>query len=68
MKIKEKCVNAVNSPQASKERMFHAYMLVESLCIVFQKLIFGLGLRLSLVLNSFLIFHQISGSSSYKKA
>ena len=40
-------------------------MKVESLCIVVQKYILQQYFRLSLVLNLFLIFHQISGSYSY---
>ena len=65
-KSKTESIMAVNSPQAKKERAFHFLSLVESLCIVFQKYFLRQGFRLSLVLNLFLIFHQISGSRSYR--
>ena len=59
-------VKAVSSPQVNKERIFHAYLLVESFCHVFQKYLLRQSFRLSIDLNLFLIFHQISGSFSYK--
>ena len=65
-KIKEKGDKAFNSPQVSKERMFHIHLLVESYWIVFRKYILRQGFKLSFVLNLFLIFHQISGLFSHK--
>ena len=65
MKIKEKSVKAVNSPQVAKERTFHVHLLVESVCIDFQKFILRQSFRLSLVLNLFLIFHRNSCPCSY---
>ena len=65
-KSKSKIFKAVNSPQVNKERTFHVHLLLESFCIVIQKYILQQGFSLSLVLNLFLIFHQISRSSSYK--
>ena len=62
MKIKEKGLKAVNSPQTRKDRIFRVHLSVESFCIVVQKYILRQGFRLSLVLNVFLIFHQSSGS------
>ena len=41
-------------------------LLVENVCFVFQKYILRQNFMLSLVLSLFLIFHQISGSCSYK--
>ena len=57
---------AVNSPQANKERTLHVHMSVESLRILLPKCILQLFFNLRLVINLFLIFHQISGSCSYK--
>ena len=65
-KSKAKGIKVVNSPQASWERIFHVHLLVENFCIVFQKYILRQGFGLSLALNLFLIFHQISGSCSYE--
>ena len=57
---------AVNSPQVNKERTFHAHMLVcGKLMHLAQKYILQL-LNFRLVLNLFLIFHQISRSCSHK--
>ena len=39
LKIKERNVKTVNSPQVKKERTFHAHVLVEILCLVFQNII-----------------------------
>ena len=58
--------NAVNSLQASKEGAFHAHMLVQNFCIIFQTYILRQAFCLSFVYNLFLIFQQISGSCSYK--
>ena len=51
MKVSERSVNAVDSFQVNKERTFHVYLLVGSVCTVFQEYILRQGLRLSLVLN-----------------
>ena len=64
-KSMKRSVIVVNSPQANKERTFHVNLLVESFCIVFQKYILRQCFRLSVALNFFLIFDQISGSYSY---
>ena len=54
---------AVNSPPANKERTFQVHMLVEGIWILRKKAFYNCSLASGL----FLIFHQISGSSSYKK-
>ena len=48
LKVKEKNVKAVNSPQVKKERKFRVNLLVESFCIVFQKYIFRTRLQAQL--------------------
>ena len=65
-KLKRRSEKAVNSPKASRERIFHVHMLVESLCIIVQQYILQQSFSLNLVLHVFLIFHQNSGSCSYK--
>ena len=65
-KSKRRNDEAATSPQADKESAFHVHLFVESFCIVFQKYILLHGFKLSLVLNGFLIFLQLSGSCSYK--
>ena len=58
----------VNSLKTSKEMIFHVHMLEERLCIVFQKHVLRQYLKLMLVLNLLLMFHQISSSCSYRKS
>ena len=56
---------AVRSPQASKERTFHVYVLLKNLCIVVHEYIVRQCFSLSPVHN---FFHQVSGSCFYKVA
>ena len=63
---KTKSIKAVNSPQVNKERAFHAHLSMASFCTVFQKCVLRQGFRLSLLLNLFLILHQVSGLCSYR--
>ena len=64
--MEDKSLKAVNSAQVNKERTFLVHFLMGSFCIVIQAYILRQSFRPSLVLNLFLIFHQISGSCSYK--
>ena len=52
--------------QVGKERTFRVHLLVESVYIDFRNTCLRLDFRLSLVPNLCLIFHQISGSCSYR--
>ena len=65
-KSMKKSIKAVSSPQIEKERTFHVHLLMESFYVIFKKYVLGQGFSLSFVLNLFLIFHQISGSCSYR--
>ena len=56
----------VNSPQVYNKKDVSWPFIVESFCIVFRKYILLQDFRLSLVLNLFLISHQISGLFSYE--
>ena len=62
--VKSKMRNdkALNSPQANWEKTFHGQMLMESLCILRKNTFYNCSSASGL----FLIFHQISGSCSYK--
>ena len=68
MRKKSKMRNdkAVNFPQANKRRTVRVHMLVESLCILRKNTFYNCSTASGCTL--FLIFHQISGSCSYKKS
>ena len=59
-------VKVINIPQVNLKMSSHVHLLVESFCIVLEKYILRKGFRLSLVVNFFLIFDQLSGSCSYR--
>ena len=65
-KIKEKRCQGCQFSSFSKEKTFQIHLLVESFCIVFQKSILRKCFKLSLILNLFLIFDQISDLCSHK--
>ena len=66
LKSKTKSDKAANSSQVNKERTIHVRLLVENFCIVFQKYVLRQDFRHRLLLNLFLIFHQILGWCSYE--
>ena len=63
----KKSVKAVNSPQVNKERTFDVHLLVKSFYIIFQIYILRQDLKVSLVLNLFLVFYQLSDSCIKKR-
>ena len=65
-KSKSRSDKAVNSLKVNKKKIFHGHMLEERLCIVVKKHVLRQCFRLKHVLNQLLMFHQTSGSCSYK--
>ena len=65
-KSKSRSDKAVSSLKVNKERKFHAHMLDKRLCIIVQKHVLRQCFRFKLVLNLLLMFHQTSGSCSYR--
>ena len=65
-KSKRQSDKAVNSPQASKERVFHIHILVKSLCITAQNYISGQCFSLRLVPNLFLFFTKFQAPVLFK--